>query len=1360
MRRLKFSLLLIEDSEVDYLILSELLTEIETIDIEVEWMPDYEQALRSLPHARHDVCLLDHNLGKRTGLELLQGLAGQCDVPIIVLTGSENYHIDAAAMAAGATDYLVKGNLTPSQLERSIRYAIQHKSSERSLIQAQRLTQSIVDSLPDKIAVLNNQGVIVAVNQAWTALSPDNCFPGAGDSVGVDLLSKFTEILEPEMQVIGEGIRGAIQSGAVNGDRLYSRQFPCTHHAQQQWFELNVSHLKGSNPPLVMLALENITDRHQNEEHLRVSEANMIQAQEMASLGSWEYIQMSPNGTSARFWSDETFRILGYLPHEVDPTFENFLRVIHPDDRDSFTNYLEHYKDSQTSFVIDHRLLRDDGSVRYVQERVARVTDALGTTIKWVGTVQDVTERTREEAQFRFQQTLLEAQSEESLDGILVVSPTGQVLSCNQNFLRLWSLPQKVMDDRDGETIVKAIYEKLGNPEQFLATVHYLYGHTQERSHDEVELLDGRVLERHSSPVADSDGFYYGRVWYFRDITERKRAERELRDSEARFKGIVSNVPGLVYQFVSKPDGTVEFPFISQGSVELVGLKPEEIRNNADLLMGLTYVDDLESFSQSIEKAVSRKEPWHWEGRQQLASGEVKWVQGVSHPRQLEDGSTLWDGLLIDITKRKEAEEERDRFFTLSIDMLAVVGRDSRLKRFNGAFEKTLGYSDEVLRSTPLLDFVHPDDLQETITHMGNFETGTADVDFTNRNICHDGSIKWLSWHAVLFEGLFYVVAHDITPMVKADSALRQANEDLEQRVVVRTKELATANEELRVENVERQMATSALRDLAEAYRIAKEQSEVANRAKSEFLSRMSHELRTPLNAILGFGEILQGAALGSEEKEHVGQIIHGGWHLLDLINEILDISRVETGALDLSLEPVSLNDIINESCALVKPLAAQRNVRLDTGAISNRPYFVMADRQRLKQVIINLLSNAIKYNRVNGQVALHCDSTPNGRLRIAVQDTGVGISSEDKKKLFVPFERLNTMESAVEGTGLGLALSKHLVTAMGGQIEVESTIGTGSTFLIELAETNADEKPVTGGKEKKSLSGEVLSRDLVVPDRSHLVLSIEDNSANQLLLQQILARHPEVALMSASNGKRGLGLAIGHRPSLILLNLNLPDISGEEVLGHLKRDVITKDIPVIVVSADAIPLRAERLLTAGAHAYLTKPYNAEQLLAAIEAALQVPQPELLSTSNAISSPSVAEMPMLPQPESSPEFRPLRILVAEDNLVNQKVISLQLQKLGHRPCVCNNGEIVVEEWKKGHYDLILMDCQMPIKDGYTATREIRLLEDGKKHIPIIALTANAMAEDRERSLAAGMDGHLSKPLKRDELHSVLQNIRR
>lgn len=399
-----------------------------------------------------------------------------------------------------------------------------------------------------------------------------------------------------------------------------------------------------------------------------------------------------------------------------------------------------------------------------------------------------------------------------------------------------------------------------------------------------------------------------------------------------------------------------------------------------------------------------------------------------------------------------------------------------------------------------------------------------------------------------------------------------------------------------------RRLAEEATRRAREEAEVAREEAEHANAAKSEFLSRMSHELRTPLSAVLGFGELLEMGQLDERQRYAIVQILKGGRHLLDLIDELLDISRIEAGELSISIEPVRVREVIEEAVALAQPLGSKREISVEASLDGYGDLFVAADLQRLKQVLLNLLSNAIKYNREGGRVTASV-RREREHLRIAVTDTGPGIDAAEQELLFQPFERLGAEAGEIQGTGLGLALSKGLVTAMGGVIGVESEPGAGSTFFVELAEAEA------GSESTRSASTSLTNGNSASPaEHSGQVLYIEDKFANLNLVESALAQHrPGTTVLTAMQGALGLELALEHRPDLVLLDLHLPDMSGERVLKLLRSDERTRLLPVVVLSADATPQTIKRVLTGGADEYLTKPLQVRRFIEVIDRVIRTP---------------------------------------------------------------------------------------------------------------------------------------------------------
>jgi PAS domain S-box-containing protein len=399
---------------------------------------------------------------------------------------------------------------------------------------------------------------------------------------------------------------------------------------------------------------------------------------------------------------------------------------------------------------------------------------------------------------------------------------------------------------------------------------------------------------------------------------------------------------------------------------------------------------------------------------------------------------------------------------------------------------------------------------------------------------------------------------------------------------------------------------TGVIRDVTErrraeeALRTAREAAETASRAKSEFLSRMSHELRTPLNAILGFGQLMELEASTAEQREYTDHIMKAGTHLLHLVNEVLDMTGIEAGGLRLSSEPMSVVESVQVIFDIVHPLASIGGITLAMDD-STRGRFVHADRQRLNQVLLNIVANAVKYNRPGGRVVVSCEDCDDERMRIVVADTGCGIAPEKVPRLFTPFDRLGAEQTGIEGTGLGLALSKRLAEAMDGEIGMRTPTGPGCVFWVELprAINPLSRLDVSG------LAAAVASKKTSLPERRYTILYVEDNLSNLTLVQRILDQRNDIDLVQAMQGALALQLVRSRRPDLVLLDLHLPDIPGEEVLRQLRNAPESRDIPVVILSADATPGQADRLLAAGANAFITKPLEVKSFIEVLEDVLE-----------------------------------------------------------------------------------------------------------------------------------------------------------
>jgi PAS domain S-box-containing protein len=599
---------------------------------------------------------------------------------------------------------------------------------------------------------------------------------------------------------------------------------------------------------------------------------------------------------------------------------------------------------------------------------------------------------------------------------------------------------------------------------------------------------------------------------------------------------------------------------------KMVGYSNEELRQRT--AEDITFSEDIEPGRQLAQSLLEGTVRSTGDKRYVHKEGKVLWVSRTASVIRNDKGEAQHFLLMVeDISERKESEaalhESRcelqaalhanQLIMDNSQDVICTVCDDDRFLSVNAACEELWGYTAQELIGRRYNDFVYPEDLPKTEEAGRRLRATGKITDFVNRYVRKDGSIVDVLWSAAWSakDRIIFCVAHDVTDRARIEKALREA----------------------------------------------KEEADRANHAKSDFLSRMSHELRTPLNSILGFGQLLDRQSPTETQRPRIRYILSAGRHLLNLINEVLDISRIEAGNLQLSLEPVCVEEAISEALDLMRPLAAERSIGVAPTSPLDKATYVLADRQRLKQVLLNLLSNAVKYTSRRGSVTVSFNDSGNGATRILVRDTGAGIPVEKLARLFTPFDRLGAEQSTVEGTGLGLALCQRLTQAMQGSIGVNSTLGTGSTFWLELPHA---ESPLQTLAAQRSSSAAEQSPN----EESRRILYIEDNFSNVTLVEQMLAERPALELMTAMQGRVGLELARKHAPDLVLLDLHLPDMPGWQVLAQLKADHSTRDIPVVVISADATAPQIKRLLSAGARAYLTKPLDIGEFFRVMDEAI------------------------------------------------------------------------------------------------------------------------------------------------------------
>ena len=801
--------------------------------------------------------------------------------------------------------------------------------------------------------------------------------------------------------------------------------------------------------------------------------------------------------------------------------------------------------------------------------------------------------------------TLLE--SEETLavtlnsigDAVIATDAQARVRSLNRVAAELTGWTQAEAAGRPVDQIFSIINQETREPSTIPIMATLAHGTIQGlANHTLLIARDGseRAIADSCAPIRDRSDRVIGAVLVFRDVSDEYAVQQALRDSAELIQTILNTVVDGVITIHAR-GGVVETvnpaaeKMFTYGAVEVIG-------QNFSLLIPELDQDQrngsLEYYSASDEaRAIGL-------GREVM--GRRK--DGSLFPLEISvsemwlGGQRYFTGILRDITARKQAEEallkadalqnaifHSANFSSIATDAMGVI------QIFNVGAERMLGYAaSEVMNKITPAAISDP---QEVIVRAAAL------------------SVELATPIAPGFEALVFKASRGIEdiyeltyirkdgsrfPAVVSVTALRDAEGAIIGYLLIGTDNTARKQVE-----AERAALDQVLLDKNAELERAKSVAETANLAKSDFLSSMSHELRTPLNAILGFAQLIESAVPPPTptQKRNLEQILKAGWYLLELINEILDLALIESGKVTLSGEPVSLAEVMLECRAMVEPQAQKRGIVMRFPHFE-LAYFVNADRTRLKQVLINILFNAVKYNKAEGEVVVECALRPQNLLRVSVRDTGAGLSEQQLSQLFQPFNRLGKEAGVEEGTGIGLVVTKRLVEMMGGSIGVDSRVGVGSVFWIELSLTTA---PRFIARDTEDVSAERPQVPAGTPLRT--LLYVEDNPANLELVEQLIARRPELHLLTAADGSLGIEFARVYQPEMILMDINLPGISGLEAMKILRADPATAHIPIIALSANAVPRDIERALEAGFFDYLTKPIKVDRFMNALDAALQ-----------------------------------------------------------------------------------------------------------------------------------------------------------
>ncbi|AMQ56493.1 PAS domain S-box protein [Algoriphagus sanaruensis] len=976
-----------------------------------------------------------------------------------------------------------------------------------------------------------------------------------------ELLGKYPYELSPEFQPNGrnskeyslELLYEAFKKGLVLFEWVHTRQT-----GEEFLAEIKLSKVMMDGREVLFTTWKDITEQRNIERALEISEERFSQIAEHSGAVTWEvdetglYTYMSP----------VCKKIFGYDPQEIINK-KYFYDLFPEHSRERYKTLANEYLTNKENLLnFENPIQKKNGEIIWVSTFATPVLNDQGELVGYRGTDNDITSRKHAEEELKKFRII----SDQASYGTVITIPDGRIITyCNKAFADMHGYQ---IDELIGRPI-----DILHTPEQFefyIQTIFPKYLKNKEYALEEFgrKRKDGSTFLGlvNVKLFTDEEGNPLFNAASVIDITERKQQEELIQEQNRRLSAIIDSIPDNLYvidregnylELLNTPKSEPKNVFL-----DAVGKNIRDLFNDQNITIHLEKIK--EAFNS--EKVIT----YEYKGIQSNPDlfYEARLVR-LSNDRMLR--------LIREITDRKLAEQEIQKLnLAINQSPAAVIITDKKghLQYMSPAFLKMTGFEYEELIGQPIgkiksgqTDRRVYQDLWETI-NAGK----TWRYEWQNRR--KNGELYWedIAINPIRNEEgdiiSFMAIKQDITQRKKYEEEIIELNINLENRIHERTFELE----------------------------LAKKEADEANSAKSEFLSRMSHELRTPMNSILGFAQLLEYSELTEAQLRNLEFIIKSGNHLLHLINEVLDITRIESGKVDVSLEPVDVIGAISEISESFEPIAEKNHIQLILPSTGVRNIFVQADLQRLKQVLVNLINNGIKYNKPYGKVKVSVSTdtakvqTP-GHVRIEIKDTGIGIEAKNLNKLFMPFERAGHENSTIEGTGLGLSVVDKLIELMNGKIGVESTLGIGSTFWIELPQAVHAE-----------FNQEVFSTTLETDENSAVwsgkVLMVEDNQTNLELISELVQTiDPNFELIHTKFGEEVLSLAEVHRPNLILLDLHLPDMHGSEVLKRLKSGSETNKIPVVVVSADASPKTTETLLSLGAEEYVTKPINVSQMI-------------------------------------------------------------------------------------------------------------------------------------------------------------------
>ena len=903
-----------------------------------------------------------------------------------------------------------------------------------------------------------------------------------------------------------------------------------------------------------------ISDRKRAELAVRERETQLRLAIEATSDAIWDWDLQ--NDTVYR--SERFMQLLGIHTRNKD-ALDNFYKRVHPDDLERLDRALHDCLENDCAYEVEMRLQRDDGSYGWFADRGKLLRDEAGKPTRLVGSLSEIGDRKAAEKAMRASEAAYRNLFENNPYPMLVHdAETLEFLAANEAAVRQYGyareeLLAKTARDLRAPEDVPAFERTLASPEAGLERVPGVWRHRRKDGSTVWVEVTTHKIKFDGRPA---------RIVLAYDVTDRERAQEALRQSEERLRSVAANLPVAIYTLARKRSGDFVLEYISEACRELFEVEPADAIADVSLWLDRIHPEDRTGYNAAVETSQKNLTPFSRESRQLLPSGKMRWILYNARPEKRSNGDMVWHGIALDVTRRKQAEEDlrRSQENLARAEQLAGLGNweydpAANTSNFSAELCRIFGFDAEQHPSFgDLLARIHPADRDRVRAVVRQADTTVASDEFDCRVLQSD---------------------------------------DAERHVAGRVARAPTSRGERLLGTF---LDITDRKHIEAELRRAKEAAESASRAKSAFLANMSHELRSPLNAILGFAQLLDGNDnLTAEQQEHLHIIQRNGEHLLGLINDILDLSKIEAGHASYNEVAFDLPQLLAELREMFYLRARRRDLQLDMSLAPDLPRYVRSDRVKLRQILINLLSNAVKFTPSGGVLLTANRTSPavSNRLQFDVLDTGVGIAAEELDKLFDPFMQTTSGVRSQQGTGLGLAISQRYARLLGGEIRVRSQVGSGSTFSLELPVTLAEaigSGPETGDRRPVSLA----------PNQPcYRILVVDDVADNRKLLVQVLVSLG-FAVREARDGREAIECWASWHPHLICMDLLMPDIDGYEAARQIRAREQGPPIPILALTACAFDEQKAEAIVSGCSDVISKPLQISVVLEAIAQHLSV----------------------------------------------------------------------------------------------------------------------------------------------------------